>query len=297
MRRVVDKQTEFTQRVYEVAKDPSLSNRQAKKRLIELARAHLSQLESDGFLFDNGWSKKGRVIGNVKINPGLVGVVIAAGKIQSRARLPGRHFVFPLWEIKTLNTTIQGFNDSYELPCKSGLLTTISIKLRYSLLPEKAPWIYERTMGNYSELLIEPIILQVAREILSQTEETKVIGEAIRSNIAQTLIIVLEKIGFRMNQVAIQTRLPEPVEKIVYANRQAEVKRAKAHGTADATRINAGANAYAAGLMNSPEVITPELLRRISLEHPGSLNAMAASRIADKVIDLAGIYLKRQGRI
>jgi regulator of protease activity HflC (stomatin/prohibitin superfamily) len=239
----------------------------------------------------------------VFIEPQDVGVVISMTSSQgyrSRPFRSGLHWIVPFmeevylypisWQTYTMSATpIEGANqgnDSIAARTSDGQAVFIDCSVIFQIDPEQAPRIYIDWQDRYISDFIRPLLRGLIRTLVSQYTVDEVNSSKrmdLERDLASQVQAALEDKGFIMDhfllrnitfsqeyadavelkQVALQGSIQKQYE--------AEQLRNLAMGQADATKLNADAEAYAIKLLgqalqDNPDVIT---LRYVDKLAPG----------------------------
>ena len=164
------------------------------------------------------------------IPPGMVGIVVTLGKVDSRTS--GLHFRFPMVSsLEILSTQTQLLEEKNVIPTKEGLSVTLDTAVLFRLDPTRAAELYREVGSNYVDVLIKPEASSAVRGLTSESE-AKALYSSGRTIIQDSLKEELEeKLGARgiiVEDVLLKDIiLPDQLSKAIELKVQAEQEAAR----------------------------------------------------------------------
>jgi regulator of protease activity HflC (stomatin/prohibitin superfamily) len=211
----------------------------------------------------------------VTIDPGLLGVKVFFGNVESDVLQSGFHLVNPLTDIVRMDARTQAYtmsaksdegqvkgDDAIEVLSKDGLTLRLEVTVQYHLSPSSAPKVYSTLGTDYVEKVVRPETRAALRDAavgFAATDLYSVARADFVRTIREKLTASFQSRGIAMENVLLRdVQLPEKVraaidekisaeqeaQKMQYVlqreRQEAERKRVEAAGISDAQTIIAG---------------------------------------------------------
>ena len=104
------------------------------------------------------------------VRAGHVGIVDLFGNVRSEALPSGLHFVNPLASVHRMSVQTREVKETMDTPSSEGLIVHLDVSILFHLNPTKAADVY-RTVGfEYENVLVDPNVRSVVREVTSSYE-------------------------------------------------------------------------------------------------------------------------------
>lgn len=161
------------------------------------------------------------------IDPGTVGVVNVLGSVSEQPIQAGIHIVTPfITQVIPFSVKTQENTQVAQVLTSEGLDVSIDLTVLYRLDPSIVPSIYKTVGKNYKDVIIDPQIRSVVRDIIANYD-AKNIYSADRSNISQKIQVGLEtplgKRGILVESVLLRSaQLPTKVKEAIESKQQME---------------------------------------------------------------------------
>ena len=213
------------------------------------------------------------ILSSITVIPaGEVGVRVLFGNVKEGTLQSGFHIKNPFLRIVKMDTRTQIYtmvgtpeegaikgDDTMSALTSDGLSVGMDLTIRYHLMQEKAPEVYENIGRDYVEKIIRPssrTAIRVAAVNFTATDIYSTKREEVILAIEKELMedfedkgVILEKVQLR--NVTLPTRVTDAIEKklqadqeaqqmefvLIKAEKEAEVKIVEANGLAEAQRI------------------------------------------------------------
>ncbi len=198
---------------------------------------------------------------------GHVGVTDYFGVVGERELPSGWQWKNPLLEIIPMTIKTQELKESSTVPSKEGLLVTLETSILYKLDATRAPEIY-RTVGmNYPEVVIQPQLRSVIREVTARYEAKALYTsarQAITEDIFAELQPLLSERGIILEKVLLRDLgLPAKVTDAIEAKLEAEQEAEQMLFTLQKEEIEADRKIVEAqGIKESQDIIDATLTER-----------------------------------
>ena len=223
---------------------------------------------------------------------GHVGVVSVLGKVQEMPLYPGFSLVNPIAEVTEMSTQIQKHAAKYDSSSKDLQKVHVDMTLNFSLVAAKAPEIYSKVGVDYSGIIIDSAAQEVLKAETARHNASEILQQrpTVKDNTQKNLSIWLAKYGIQLAEISLadvnfdreytlaieqkqvqEQKAEQKRYEILGAQRDAEIRAAKAKGEADAVREEAKGRADALQIEGAAqaeynkkvaESITPLLLSR-----------------------------------
>lgn len=190
---------------------------------------------------------------------GHVGVPVLWGKVQMTTLGEGLNFVNPFVSVKKMSVRTQEIKESADVPSSEGLIVNTEASLLFSLVPSKAPEVYQTLGENYTEVFVEPQFRSHLRGITAGFEAKSLYTadrDVIENKLETALAPVLEargigKLDVLLRKVELPKLVSNAIEEKLKADQsaqqmafvlqkekqEAERKRIEAQGIADFQKI------------------------------------------------------------
>lgn len=198
---------------------------------------------------------------------GSVGVVSVMGKVQDTPLYPGFSFVNPIAEVTQMSTQIQKHSAKYDSSSKDLQKVHVEMTLNFFLIPAKAPAVFQDIGVDYVETIIngnsasEVLKAETAKHNASEILQQR---PTVKDNTQNNLNKWLSKYGIQLTEISLadvnfdpdythaieakqvqEQKAEQKKYEILGAQRDAEIRAAKAKGEADAVREEAKGRADA----------------------------------------------------
>lgn len=223
---------------------------------------------------------------------GSVGVVSVLGNLRETPIYPGFNIVNPLAEVTEMSTQIQKHSARYDSSSKDLQKVHVDMTLNYSLVPAKAPGVFSKVGVDYSRVIIDSAAQEVLKAETARHNASEILQQrpTVKDNTQKNLGTWLAKYGVELAEISLadvnfdpdythaieqkqvqEQKAEQKRYEILGAQRDAEIRAAKAKGEADAVREEAKGRADALQIEGAAqhdynqkiaESITPLLLYR-----------------------------------
>ncbi len=191
------------------------------------------------------------------IPPGTVGVVSIFGKVQEKPLYSGFNIVSPISEVTKMSVQVLKDDSDYDAASKDMQVVHIKTILNYSLIPERAPMLFQDVGHSYETIIIIPAAQEIlkANTALHNASEILQLRPKIKDDVQQQLRTLLNRYGIELREVSlanvsfggeythaielkqIQEQTAEQKKyELIRTQREAEINQARAKGDADAFR-------------------------------------------------------------
>jgi len=161
---------------------------------------------------------------------GHVGIEDVFGVVAEREYQPGLHVKFPWVAIVPISVKTQEIKEVATVPSQEGLLVTLETSILYKLDPTKADEVYKTIGRNYEEVVINPQLRSVIREVTANYE-AKALYTSGRETITQDIFdelaprltergIILEKVLLR--DLGLPQKVTNAIEQKLEAEQEAQ---------------------------------------------------------------------------
>ena len=198
------------------------------------------------------------------VEDGQTGIKADFGKINDQALTTGWYWYFPMFSwIEIWNTKTQEIKETSEVPSSEGLISSLDVSVLYNVSVEKAVHVRKTIGARYQEIVLEPYVREVIREVVSGYEVKALFNErerkAISMKILATLKSKVEPRGITIQDVLLRNvRIPDVFSNSIQmklkteqealqkefelqkAKKDAEIEVARANGVAQSNKIIAG---------------------------------------------------------
>lgn len=160
------------------------------------------------------------------IPAGHVGVKDFFGKVSEQPLQPGIHLVFPMTRVIKFDIRTREDKETASVPTSEGLVVKLDVSFIYHITPEKAVTVYKTVGRNYEQVIIEPQIRSVIRDVTAGYE-AKFLYSASREQLAQSMLEhskkLLEPRGIEAEMVLLRNvELPRLLTSSIEEKLQAE---------------------------------------------------------------------------
>ena len=223
---------------------------------------------------------------------GSVGVVSVLGNLNETPLYSGFNMVNPLAEVTMMTTQIQKHNARYDSSSKDLQKVHVEMTLNYSLVPAKAPEVFKRVGTDYQNVIIDSAAQEVLKAETARHVASEILQQrpTVKDNTHKNLSVWLSKYGIELAEISLadvnfdreytqaieakqvqEQKAEQKRYEILGAQRDAEIRAAKAKGEADAVREEAKGRADALQIEGTAqadynkkvaESITPMLLQK-----------------------------------
>lgn len=164
------------------------------------------------------------------IQSGTVGVLVTFGKFSEDIKQPGLHFKFPFVQsVKVFDIKMQTVNylgresaqeddgvinkQQIEVLDSKSLPIGIEMSVQYTPITTKAGFILERYGRNYFEKLINPLVRNIARDVIGkyQAEDIAIKRSEIGNELRAQLSKEFEDLPFELNNLSLRNINLPPV--------------------------------------------------------------------------------------
>ena len=161
---------------------------------------------------------------------GNVGIVDVFGEVSDEELPPAWHWKTPLVGIIPMTIKTQELKETSTIPTEEGLLVTLETSILFRIEPERANELYKTVGTSYTEVIIQPQLRSVIREVTARYEAKALYTSAREQitkdifNVLQPLLatrgIVLETVLLR--DLGLPTKVTEAIEAKLEAEQEAE---------------------------------------------------------------------------
>ncbi len=202
---------------------------------------------------------------------GHVRVLDTFGSVESRELNPGIHFpINPFASRVALDVRTKEMKESMQVPTKEGLIAGLDVSILYRLQADKASDIYSTVGQDYSSVIVEPVLRNVTRDVVSGYTSEDLYGPnrpKISSEIESKLKTFYNIRGIELESVLLRdVKLPAEVTSAIetkikskQAAEQMEYVLDKEKSEASRREIEAGGIAKAQGIIS--QSLTQEYLQ------------------------------------
>lgn len=197
---------------------------------------------------------------------GSVGVVSVLGKVQDTPISPGFSLINPIAEVTQMTTQIQKHSAKYDSSSKDLQKVHVDMTLNYSLNPAKAPEVFQRVGVEYASIIIDSAAQEVLKAETARHNASEILQQrpTVKDNTQKNLSVWLAKYGIQLAEISLadvnfdreytlaieqkqvqEQKAEQKRYEILGAQRDAEIRAAKAKGEADAVREEAKGRADA----------------------------------------------------
>lgn len=197
---------------------------------------------------------------------GSVGVVSVFGKVQETPLYPGFNMVLPFAEVTEMSTQIQKHSAKYDSSSKDLQKVHVDMTLNFALVAAKAPEVFQKVGVDYSSVIIDPAAQEVLKAETARHVAADILQQrpAVKDGTQRELRTWLAKYGIELTEISLadvnfdhdytqaieqkqvqEQKAEQKRYEILQAQRDAEIRAAKAKGEADAVREEAKGRADA----------------------------------------------------
>lgn len=197
---------------------------------------------------------------------GSVGVVSVLGKVQETPIYPGFSLINPLAEVTQMSTQIQKHSAKYDSSSKDLQKVHVDMTLNFSLSAAKAPEVFQKVGIDYANIIIDSAAQEVLKAETAKHNASEILQQRplVKDNTQRNLGIWLAKYGVELAEISLadvnfdreytaaieqkqvqEQKAEQKRYEILGAQRDAEIRAAKARGEADAVREEAKGRADA----------------------------------------------------
>lgn len=157
---------------------------------------------------------------------GYVGIVDYFGVVSDEELPPAWHWKSPLVGIVPMTVKTQELKEISTVPSNEGLLVTLETSILYRVEPETANELYKKVGTEYAEIVIQPQLRSVIREVTARYE-AKALYTSAREQITKDIFEVLQPLlaerGIILENVLLRDLgLPQKVTEAIEAKLKAE---------------------------------------------------------------------------
>jgi prohibitin 1 len=167
----------------------------------------------------------------VRVIPaGNVGVVDFFGTVSDKTLKAGINIVNPLARVIKFSIKTEELKETMDVPSKEGLTITLEVSVLYHLDAEKAADVYKTIGPNYMEVILEPQIRSVARNVTS-AYDAKALYTSERDMLAQTILDDIRKVveprgiyveATPLRRVGLPQRVTDAIEEKLKAQQESQ---------------------------------------------------------------------------
>lgn len=197
---------------------------------------------------------------------GHVGVVSVFGKVQDTPLYPGFNTVSPFAEVTEMSTQIQKHSAKYDSSSKDLQKVHVDMTLNYALTAAKAPEVFQKVGVEFASIIIDSAAQEVLKAETAKHNASEILQQRpmVKDNTQKNLSIWLAKYGVELAEISLadvnfdpdythaieakqvqEQKAEQKRYEILGAQRDAEIRAAKAKGEADAVREEAKGRADA----------------------------------------------------
>lgn len=108
---------------------------------------------------------------------GHVGVPVLFGKVKQEVLKEGLSVINPLYEVVKMDCRIMKHEGKYDAASKDMQNVHVTMALNFRIIPEKAPFIYQKVGTSYGPIIIDP----AAQEVLKAVTALHNAGEILKT--------------------------------------------------------------------------------------------------------------------
>jgi regulator of protease activity HflC (stomatin/prohibitin superfamily) len=227
---------------------------------------------------------------------GHVGVPVLFGKVKQIALSEGLNFINPLYDVVKMDCRVMKHEGQYDAASKDMQNVHVNMALNFRIVPEKAPYIYQKIGKSYGAIIIDPAAQEVLKAVTALHNAGEILKKRpiIKGEVQEALNTWLTKYFVDLREVALANiSFDDAYEKAILAKQveeqnaqkkeyllvqeriDADIAITKAKGIGDATESRATGEAKAIKIKGDAEAyynkvvsksLTPILIQQQYLE-------------------------------
>jgi len=232
----------------------------------------------------------------VAVPAGHVGVPVLFGEVKQVALSEGLNVINPLYNVVKMDTRVMKHEGQYDAASKDMQNVHVNMALNFRIIPEKAPYIYQKIGKSYGAIIIDPAAQEVLKAITARHNAGEILKKRpiIKTEVQDMLNTWLTKYSVDLREVALANiSFDDAYEKAILAKQveeqnaqkkeymlvqeriDADIAITKAKGVGDATESRANGEAKAIRIKGDAEAyynkvvsksLTPILIQQQYLE-------------------------------
>lgn len=136
---------------------------------------------------------------------GHVGVPVLFGKVKEPALTEGLNIINPLYNVEIMDCRIMKHEGKYDAASKDMQNVHVTMALNFRIIPEKAPFIYQKIGRSYGPIVIDPAAQEVLKAVtaLHNAGEILKTRPLIKQDVQEKLDTWLKKYHIDLREVSL----------------------------------------------------------------------------------------------
>jgi len=220
---------------------------------------------------------------------GHVGIRDLFGKVDNNTYNAGLHFINPFAKMHRVSTKTQNLTVNVEVPSKEGLNIKLLVSALYRINPEKATEIYTTIGLNYRDVILQPQLGSMIRQVTSNYEAKDLYTSSARLLMHQDLTTQLSELLLHRGIIIEDTplreiTLPEKLTQAIEEKLKAEQESQRMQFILQREQLEAERKAIeAGGIANFQKIVTEgisdQLLHWKGIEATEGLSKSANTKV------------------
>jgi len=136
---------------------------------------------------------------------GHVGVPVLFGEVKEPALTEGLNIINPLYDVEIMDCRIMKHEGQYDAASKDMQNVHVTMALNFRIIPEKAPYIYQKIGRSYGAIVIDPAAQEVLKAVtaLHNAGEILKTRPLIKQDVQEKLDSWLKKYSIDLREVSL----------------------------------------------------------------------------------------------